>query len=908
MNQEGKKVRVDKARLKISLAVLLLLILIIIGIVVQLDFQLKQYEDIGKQYTDIFWINSIASFASMIICFFFIFLCFLLTNCLIIKNLKKFFKEENLTPKKLPNFSLAFGIAIVGAFLTKDYIAQNALIYFNAEMFNSSFYRDPIFLKNFGYYLFQRPFVIALTDFISGTLLAAIIYSIGYYVLAFGSIFNAIEITSLRKNGVVLHNLINISIFFLLKVFSYGLNTENILFSNNGIFYGADYTQHNIWLKIYTVAPFILFAIIIVAFILLMKEKYKPAIYTILAFPAYFVVGAIIAGIVQIAWVMPYETTRQKPYIRNNMELTKLAYNISYKLDSKEYDISDALTQPLIDKNKDVIDNFRLIDPSLIAETSTQLQSMRNYYKFKEVDTINYNVNGKNTAVFVSAREINQKGLDDKSYENLKFKYTHGYGIVMSPVNSLKNAGRPDYIYKDMPLRTVGNVAKITRPEIYYGELTKNHIVVNVKNEKEVDYPDREINQETIYTGSAGIRLTLANRFVMSIKLADPMLFFSRKISNESKVLINRDVVSRVKLAAPFLDVDTEDAYLVVNKDGRLVWIVDAYTTSNQFPYSQKIPLDHKRKINYIRNSVKVLVDAYDGTVRYYIVDTQDPVVMTYKKIYPNLFEKGQIPSDIAGYIKYPKRLMKIQAGILKRYSINDEAAFFKGKDEWEIPVSNEQDDKKVDMEPYYTMMKLPEAKNNELVLMMPFTSEDGTKITGLLAARPDIYSKMILYKFPGNRVVFGPKQLEINMDKEIEIAKVFDFWRQGGDRILKSDVLVLPIQDEKDKALLLIKPIFVQKDETQLPELRKVVVGYQGRIAMEDNIEKALQRLLTLGPYQEALPPELSGNKALIEALIKAYDELKAYSSANDWENFGKKMTEIDKIISEINKRKDEM
>ena len=870
MNQEGKKRKPYGTRLKISLIVLLLIILVVLAVVIEFNFELKQYEEISKQYTDIFWINAAASSVSMLVCFFFIFICFFVTNCIIIKSLKKFFKEEKITPTKLPNFSLAFIIALVGAFLTKDYIAQNALIFFNAQMFNSSLYRDPIFLKNLGYYLFQRPFIIAVSDFVSGTVLAAIIYTIGYYVLAFGSIFNAIEITSLRKNRVVLHNLINIAIFFILKVFSYGFNSENILYSNNGRFFGADFTQVNVWLKVYTAAPIILIVIIITAFILLMREKYKYAIYTMLMFPAYFVLGAIIAGLVQLAWVIPYETTRQKPYIRNNMDLTKMAYNISYKLDTKDYEISDALTQPLIDKNKEVIDGFGLIDSNLILDASNQLQSMRSYYKFKDVDAINYSVNGKNTAVYTSAREINQKGLDEKSYENLKLKYSHGYGIVMSPVNALTNDGHPDYIYKDMPLRTVGNVAGITRPEIYYGELTKNHVAVNVRNEKEIDFPDKEINKETIYSGDAGVKLSLFNRVVMSIKLGDPMLLFSRKISNESKVLINRDIIARVKLVTPFLDVDNEDAYLIVNKDGRLLWIIDAYTISNQFPYSQRIQLDQKRKINYIRNSVKVIIDAYDGTMQYYIVDAQDPVVMTYKRIYPNLFEKGQIPYDIARYLKYPKRLLKIQSEILKRYNISDEAAFFNTKNSWEIPAASEQDGKAIDMEPYYTMMKLHEAKSMELVLMMPFTSDDEMKMTGLLVARPDVYSKMILYKFPGNRFVFGPKQLEINMDKEVEISKVFNFWQQGGDRILKSDVLVLPIQDEKDKALLLIKPIFVQKDEALLPELRKVIVGYQGRIVMEDNIEKALQRLLMLGPYQETLPPELSGNKALIESLIK--------------------------------------
>lgn len=890
---------------KLVLILVAILIFVLCSLAIDYKFQLMQYEEIGIQFTDILWTNSTASLAAMGISFCFIFLCILITNFIIKRKLKRFFADENMKPVKLPNYSLAFIIAIIGALATKDFLYQNALVYLNAEMFNTSINADPIFGKNFGYYLFQRPFFIALSDYISGTLLVVIIYSIAYYVLAFGAIFNAIDIKSLKNHGVVTHNLINAALFFLFKIVTFGLASEGILYSQNGSFFGAGYTEVKIWLSVYTLAPFILTLVVILSFIYLLRSKYKKAAITILIFPAYWLLGAVIAGIVQLVWVLPNEVTKEKSFIGHNIGLTRFAYNLSDKLEVKDFDISDSLTPQLRERNKEILDNLVVNDYSSTLDAQNQFQSIRNPYRFKDTDVSIYNIDDRPTLVYIAAREIDEKSIDEKSYENLRYKYTHGYGVVMSTASKVNPEGYPDFLIKGVPILPNKGDPSIKRPEIYFGELTKEHIFVNVKDQKEIDYPEADSYKEFTYDGNAGIKLTPLNRILMSIKLADPRILLSASISSNSRVLINRDIVARAKLITPFLNIDDEDAYIVVNKDGRLIWVLDAYTESPYFPYSQTTVLERKKRINYIRNSVKILIDAYDGTIKFYVVDTQDPIVTTYRKIYPNLFEKGSIPEDIQQHIRYPKRLLKIQAEILERYHVSDEARFVSNKDLWEVTY-NVQKGKEKDIEPNYLLTRPADTKKPELLSVIPFIAKGESNLTGLIAARPDVYNKLTLYRFPKTRLYYGPKQIDLNIDKEQEIAKTFNYWRQGGLSIKRGDTIIIPLEDDSERSLIYVKPIYVSNDSVSAaPQLKKIIVAYQGQVVMEDDLNKALDKLLTLEPSQDNLFPELSSDEDLTERLLKVYGEMKGYFSAGDWVNFGKKMQELDEIVETLNKRK---
>lgn len=899
------KIKLRKKLVLLSIAVVLFSI---ISLLLSFKFQMMQFEEIGWQFTQVLWTNSIVSAILMAVSFLFIFICIVITNLVIKGRLKRFFAEENMSPVKLPNFSLAVIVAVIGGYVTEKFLYPYILPFLKAQMFNTAINADPLFGKNFGYYLFQRPFFLSLCDYLSGIFLIIIIYTIAYYVISFGAIFNAIDIKSLRKNGVVIHNLINIAAFFLVKILEYRFVVESVLFSSSGKFFGADYVKVNVWLKAYTAAPFILSLVVILAVIYLLRGKYKKAGVTILMYPAYWLLALLVAVIVQLLWVLPNELTREKNYISNNIELTRMAYNLSGKMVEKEFDLSDSLSAQVLDNNKQIIDNISLLDGSAALDAQNQFQSIRSYYRFNDTDAALYDINKKPEIAYITARELDDKNLDEKTYDNLRYKYTHGYGVVMSPVSAVNESGNIDFLIKDIPGQSSPGAPQVLKPQIYFGELTKEHVVVNLKNEKEIDYQEEEATKETVYNGKAGINLTPLNRIMASIMLKDPGLLFSGKITSASKVLLNRDIVTRTKLIAPFLDIDEEDAYMVINKVGNPVWVIDAYTESINFPYSQPTVLEPRKKINYIRNSVKITVDAYDGTVKLYIMDAQDPIIMTYQKIYPEMFEKGAVPADIAKHFKYPQRLLKIQSEILRRYHTTDEAKFFGGKDVWDIPLYTGKD-KQEDFEPYVTIMKQAGSEKYDLVNLVPFTSKGGTSMTGMLAVRPDMYSKATMYLLPRTRLIYGPKQMDLSIDKDQEIAKTFNTWRQQGSSVIQGTPVFIPLEYGKEKILLYVKPVFLSEDgNIAVPQLKKVIVGYQGRVVMEDTLKKALQKLLVMAPYQDAAIPELKGNKDLIESLIRVYDEYKTYSASNDWENAGKKMKEIDEIISAINERKDDI
>ncbi len=896
----------EKLRVKVITISVVLILITVLSSAVDFRFELLQYEEMGSRFAQVLMTNTYASLTAMLISFCIIFVLILITNLIIFKRLKRFYAEENMEPRKLPNLLPAFIVAFVGAILTKDFIYQDALVYLNAEMFNNSFNADPIFGKNFGYYMFQRPFLLGLSSYVSGILLIMTIYSIAYYIITFGAVFNAIEIKSLKKNGVVSHIIFNVTLFFLAKIASFGLTAESILFSRNGRFFGADYTEVKVWLNICNAAPFVLAVIVFLTIVFLLRSKYKRAVITILIYPAFWVLGLLAAAAVDLIWVLPNEVSKEKSYINHNIELTRLAYNLSDKLQVRDMGISDSLTEQVIGNNKDLINNIRVLDYTTTLDAQNKFQSFRSYYSFGDADIVKYDVKGKPLVAYLSPRELDQKNLDEKSYENVRFRYTHGYGAVMTPVNAVAPEGYPQFTIKDIPVVSGTEELNIARPEIYFGKMAEEHIIVNIAGEDEINYPEGDTYKKNRYDGTAGIKLTPLNRIVMALKLGDPGMLFSSEINSQSKVLINRQVTDRVQLAAPFLNVEEEDAYLIIN-NGRLLWVVDAYTHSINFPYSQPTLLKEREKLNYIRNSVKVTVDAYDGTIKFYVVDTQDPIIMTYKKIYPGLFEVGTIPKDIAKHIKYPKRLMEIQAEILKRYHVSDEARFFNGKDLWDIPTYQDKS-KKTYMKPYYVYMKMRGAEEPELVLTLPFVSEDGSHIAGILTAGQDTFGKLMLYRFPSNRYAYSPRQFELGIDKEQDIAKAFNLWRQNGSSVIQGNMLVVPLEDEKDLTLLYIKPIYVWSESSSpTPQLKRIIVGCEGRVVMEENLTKAINKLQIVSRETQHSLPESSGNRELIETLLRTYEELKMFSNDFDWENFGSKMKELDEIISELNNRKEE-
>lgn len=875
------------------------LIVAVLVTVFQINIELLEIKEIGSQYTSIYWTNLIVEYITMAVAFVIIFIVTFITNNAISKNLSKFFKEENVEPIKLPNKSVSFFIALVTSFFVKDFLCENLLVYLNSARFE---FNDPIFYKDIGYYMFSRPFLMDVCTFIKGLILAVIVYTLGYYVLVFGACFNGILLESLKKNNVVKHNLINVAVFFLVCALTCSFTMEQSLFGNfsNGLV-GAGFTDFNIMLWAYRVATWLGVAIVIVAYIYLERNRIKKAIITMAIFPAFWAIVYIAVWGTQIFYVTPNEYSTESQFIGYNLDYTRRAYNL--KAEENSFPANVELTEANINNNVNTIDNIKIANDNATLKALNQSQTTRGYYVFNDVDTAQYNINGKPTTVYVAAREVNS---EDMNYINKTFQYTHGMGVVMSPVNTVDSDGEPVFILNELkPEQSYGDL-NITEPRIYFGETTNDDVVVNGIDIDEIDYPEGDKSIEYRYTGTAGIKMNFWNRLLMSIKNADIQMLFSGYINSDSKLLTNRNVVERVEKIAPFIRFD-EDAYIVVNNEGKLYWVVDGYTLSTYYPYAEYFEIDGKiegtrEKYNYIRNSVKAIVDAYNGDVKLYITDKYDPIVMAYNNSYPELFEDLSvgIPADIESHLRYPELLFNIQTKMLEKYHVSDVNTFYKGEDTWSIATHN-TGDIVADIEPYYAYVKLPQSDINELVLMLPYTPQNRNNLTAWVAVRSN--GEMLIYSFPKDANVLGTVQLDNKIDQDTETAK--DLNLGAGTRVFR-EVNVIPV----DTALVYVESIYIEAvNEDAVPQVSKVAVAYKNSLAIADNFRQALKQVLN--KETGTITIEVDDEITLIDTIdnaILTYRKIKEASQNGNWQEFGKEMESLEEIMTILNEKKDEI
>lgn len=829
--------------------------------------ELIQLKELNRNadYTTVFTTNLLYKimffFASFVVISLFVYF----SNIGIIKNLNRYYKNNGLEPRKLLNSPIALVIGAVGAFFTKDFFYNKALLFLNSVKFDRV---DPQFGQDIGYYMFQRPFYMSLFDFISTVWLLIVLYSAAYYVLAMMTALNGtLTVNDLKDKTILRHNLINIAVFFVLKTIAYKFQREDLLFStftNTGVS-GAGYSNTNIWIRFYTVAPVIVLAIVIIAGIFMWKGKLKKAAIAIAVYPVLFILISVASGVIQTVFVKPNEFEYEKNYLKNNMIETRAAYGLD-KIKPYDFATIEDLTPQTIESNRNTIDNIRVVDYAPTLDSNRQLQSNTNFYTFTTGDILNYTVNGKEIPVLISAREINTSNLQNQNFVNRTFKYTHGYGVVVNPINKLTDQGQVEFLLSGLKMDSVDKTSlNVTEPRIYYGELTNNFVIVSPKSsgkEPEIDYDGTTVT----YFDSKGekIKLNLLNRILFAIKYMDPNILVSSNISSESEILLNRNVVERAQKGVPFLKVDSDPA-LTLTSDGRLKWVLDAYTVSDNYPYAQDFytqsdeqDLRELNGINYIRNSVKITVDAYDGTVTYYIIDKDDPIIKAYSRVYPGIFSKDPLPEDITSHMRYPETLFKIQTEMLKKYHLDPNnhqeniSIFYTNQDAWNIakyPDKNSPTGVK-EIDSYYNMIKLPDnlGTKEELILMRPFTpSGEKHNMISWLAVRnsKDNYGEMILFNFPKNTNILGPDQVEVNINQISEISESITLWGQGSSKVFKGSLLVIPIEN----SVLYVEPIYIQSNSTSsIPQVKKVVVGYQKgadfKHGIGNNLDDALNNL----------------------------------------------------------------
>lgn len=633
------------------------------------------------------------------------------------------------------------------------------------------------------------------------------------------------------------------------------------------------------------------------------KGKTKKVIMWILFVPVYIILLLIIMAFTQIVFITPNELDNEKENIQNNIDFTKDAYGI----DSEVFTIEnggETITETSLENLKSTIENIVIVDESTVLKDLNTIQTEKGYYKYDTAKIASYRVNGKNQLVYISPREIS---IDNSTYNNQTYEYTHGYGIVVTSATSTDSNGNLIKLQKEFKTED-DDIVTVTQPRIYFGLQTNNNVVTNSKNRKEFDYPiTSTTNAENVYDGEAGLSLNFIDRLILGIKEGDLNLALSANVNKDSKILINRNIIDRAKTLMPYLIYD-ENPYMVIDDDGNLVWVLDAYTTSNNYPFSQKTIIQqdalNKLELNYIRNSVKVLIDAYDGTIKFYITDKNDPIASAYANIYPDLFEEGEkIPSSISSQFIYPKYLYSIQAEIIKRYHDVQPDVLYRGDDVWDIASHNTS---KVstktgtEIEPYYTMVKTIDSEESRLGLVLPFTPDQKQNITSyMVGTYEDGKPKLTLYKFASDSNILGPMQLDTQIEQDEDISRQLDALNVAGTKITKN-MIIVPL----DNTLLYVEPVYQQyiNEADSTPTLKKVIVASGNKLAIGNNLNEALKNLVS--QYAVNIEVENTDNvEDLIEAIIKANGNLEESSSNADFEMMGKDIKKLQDLINQLEK-----
>ena len=684
-------------------------------------------------------------------------------------------------------------------------------------------------------------------------------------------------------------------IFYVMLAFHFLLKQFDLLHKHTGVVYGAGYTDVNVTLWIYRILIVLcIIGAVTIAFFIA-RKKMKQIVLIPIIMLAVVLIGSGAEILVQNVIVAPDEINKESKYLARNIEFTQSAYATD-KVDIRDFAASNNLDANAIANNDETVGNIRINDYEPVEKFYNQTQSIRQYYKFNDTDVDRYYLNGEYTQTYLSIREIDENKIND-TWLNRHIKYTHGYGLAVSRVDKITASGQPDVVVKDIPPKSIAKEINIKRPEIYFGELSSDYIVVNT-NEDEFDYPDGQANKYTRYKGSAGIKLTPLKRLMFAVREGSFKLLVSSNVNSESRIIINRNIEERVKKIMPYLSYE-DDPYGVV-VDGKIYWMIDAYTTSSLYPYSEPYSKD-VGKTNYIRNSIKVVVDAYNGDVKYYITDKKDPMAMTYKKIFPKLFRDiEEMPASLKSHIRYPHSLFKIQADVYGRYHMNDVKVFYQNEDLWE--VSHEiYGTRERKTEPNYLVTKIPGEKKAEFVSMLPYSPKSKQNMTGILMTRNDgeNYGKLMLYRFPKNRTIYGPMQIEAQIDQNTKISQDFSLWSQAGSTYSRGSLFVVPIND----SLLYIEPIYLEASNSAIPEVKRVIVAYEDKIAYEPTLEAALESLFGGENVSNDKPDtKTSSEKQSVKDYIKkangAYQEAQEALKSGDWKTYGEKMTELEKAL----------
>ena len=697
-------------------------------------------------------------------------------------------------------------------------------------------------------------------------------------------------------------------IFFIMVGINFFLRQFDLLHAHTGAVYGAGFTDVNITLWMYRVLC-VLAVLSAVMFIVQMgRKKYKSLLTVPVIMIVVGLVGTGAGMLIQNFVVSPDEINKESTYLERNIQYTQYAYQLD-DVDVKDFAADNTLKASDIKSNSETINNIRINDFDPAQQFYNQTQSIRQYYSFNDVDVDRYMINGKYTQTFLTAREIDENKIDT-SWLNRHLKYTHGYGATLSRVDKVTDSGQPDVLIGNIPPESEVKEIEITRPEIYFGELSNEYIVVNT-DEKEFDYPDGQSNKYTMYEGTAGIKMNFFNRVLFSIREGSLKLLVSSNIDSDSRIIIYRNVMERVQKIMPHLAYEA-DPYMVT-VDGKLYWMLDAYTTSSYYPYSEPMAGDVSGT-NYIRNSVKVVVDAYNGDTNFYIVDSEDPIAVTYQKIYPTLFKDfDEMPESLKSHIRYPNKMLSIQASVYAKYHMEDVNVFYQREDMWDI-ASEIYGTEKQQMQPNYYIAKLPGEEKAEFFNSLPFTPKSKQNMTALMVARNDgeDYGKLVLYQFPKSRTIYGPEQIEAQIDQNTEISKEFSLWSSAGTKYRRGNMFIIPI----NTSILYVEPVYLEATNSSIPEVKRIIVAYNDKIAYEETLAECLISLFgdtagqgvsgtdtttEAGDKLGADDTQSMSTKELAQKVQEYYNKAQDAQQNGNWAKYGEYLDKMEEYLNEL-------
>lgn len=818
-----------------------------------------------------------------------------------------------------------FGSIIVSAMVGLEAAThwQEWLKYFNSTPFGTV---DPVFHKDIGFYVFKLPFLSYFYHWLFFALLVAAIASVAIHYAdeALEMLGSSVQFAPKVKT----HLGILVAAMFFLKAWGYRLSMYDLLNTRNDLFDGAGYTAVHANLP----AFWILMVISIIAGLMVLVNTKKRGIGLasmglFLLVGSSLVIGAGYPALVQKYNVSPNELQKENPYIKKAISATREGYGLT-TVAARPFSADSSLTPQQVENNQSTIENVRLWDQDHLQSVYNQLETIQQYYHFTDVDVDRYWLSDKNGSekhyrqVWLSARELDQDTLppNSQTWVNLHLQYTHGYGFCMSPVNEVSSEGLPVSFVYDIPPKTTMDIS-IKNPSTYFGELTKDYVFVKT-SAKEFDYPAGSEIKATAYEGNGGVGVgNIFKRLIFAIRFSDINMLLNQNFTSDSKILFRREVDERIRTLFPFLQFD-DDPYLVTVK-GKLYWMRDAYTMSDAYPYSKHTGTDDY-DFNYIRNSVKIVVDAYTGNVDAYAVDRPlpDPMIKTYQKIFPGAFKPlSSMPSELRDHIRYPEDLFRVQTDIYRRYHMDDPVVFYNNSDLWEIPKKAEVAGNTSDqqMDPYYVIMRLPNEQNEEFILMMPYTRAGKYNMVSWMCAKCDgaSYGKLVLYQFPKDKNVFGPQQVASRASQDTVISSQLTLWSQQGSNVSSGNLLVIPIES----SLLYVMPVYLEAASTKIPELKRVIVSLGNKVAMEPSLSEALADIVgepVSVPEPTAAPskfgksgqpkvPGLTTTKLssdvtdLINQAVSQYDKAQNAQKNGDWAEYGKQINSLKKTLSDL-------